>query len=126
VRSGDIEVADGVQRDTGKKRGCSRWSIASWSNEEARPERARAVGALGDGVALDLLHVLDKRKASEDALDQGEERETEKRQQDHLETSESTTHGGSDIELRRAIRAAWRHNRESKKGEMERRGTGFL
>jgi hypothetical protein len=57
-------------------------------------------------VALDLLHVLDKQKASEDALDQGEEKETEKRQQDHLEASELTMHGGSDAELRRAIRAA--------------------
>jgi hypothetical protein len=99
MRSGDIEVADGVHRDAGKTRGCSRWSIASWSNEEARPKGARVAGALGDGVALDLLHVLDKRKALEDALDQGEERETEKRQQDHLEASESMTHGGSDAEL---------------------------
>jgi hypothetical protein len=100
VRSGDVEVVNGVQRDTGKTRGCSRSSIASWSNEEARPEEARAAGALGDDAALGLLHVLDKRKASEDAPEQGEERETEKRQQDHLEASESTTHGGSDAELR--------------------------
>jgi hypothetical protein len=54
---------------------------------------------LGDGVALNLLHVLDKQKSSEDALDQGEERETEKMQQDHLEASESTMHGGSDAQI---------------------------
>jgi hypothetical protein len=42
----------------------------------------------------DLLQVLDKQKTSEDALEQGEERETEKRRRGYLETLESTKHGG--------------------------------
>jgi hypothetical protein len=52
-------------------------SISSWSFEEERPEGARVAGALG--VALDLLHGLDKIEASEEAPEQGEERETERR-----------------------------------------------
>jgi hypothetical protein len=126
VRSGDVEVVNRVQRDTGKMRGCSRSSIASWSNEEARSEEAQAAGALGDDAALGLLHVLDKRKASEDAVEQGEERKTEKRRHDHLEASESTMHGGSDAELRRAIRAAWQHNPERNEGGNGEEREGYL
>jgi hypothetical protein len=37
-------------------------------------------------MALDLLHGLDKIEASEEAPEQGEERETERRQRDHLES----------------------------------------
>jgi hypothetical protein len=39
VRSGDVEVADGVQVDAARMGARSAVSISSWSVEEGRPER---------------------------------------------------------------------------------------
>jgi hypothetical protein len=62
--------------------------------------------SFSDQAALGLLHVLDKRRTSDDAPEQGGERETERGWQNHLKASESAAHGDSDVGLRQTIRAA--------------------
>jgi hypothetical protein len=82
--------------------------------------------SFSDEAALSLLHVLDKRRTSDDAPEQGGERETERGRQNHLKVSESAAHGGSDTGLRRIIRAAWRRNPERKEVENGEEREGYL
>jgi hypothetical protein len=74
-------------------------SFASNGEAERWLEMAWYRCASGLDAGIDLLQDLDNKMVSEDAPENGEERETKRRRRDHLEASESSTHGGSDAEL---------------------------
>jgi hypothetical protein len=75
---------------------------------EVWTEEFLATVIFGDDSTLDLLHVLDKRKASVDVSDQGKEVRLKERARAYLGASESSSHCGSTVDLRRGISAAWR------------------
>jgi hypothetical protein len=78
-------------------------------DREVWTEEFLAAVIFGDDAALDLLHVFDKRMASADTSDQGEELRIKERARAYLGASESSSHRGSTADLRRGISAPWRH-----------------
>jgi hypothetical protein len=97
---GGAGLHDEIRRSAVNSRAWSMSSFASNGEAERWLEMARYRCASGLDAEIDLLQDLDKKMVSEGALEHGEERETKRRWQDHLEASESSTHGGSDAELR--------------------------
>jgi hypothetical protein len=102
--------------------GCGRrvrWGPGGMSRRD-RSERGREELRWWCGALIAAC--FGQRKASDDALEQGKERETKMGQRNHLETSETSSHLGSDAALRRRIAVAWRCVTEWKKGR-NREGT---
>jgi hypothetical protein len=100
VLSSDGEMVNKGRRDEAMSNPWSMHSIMSWRDVEEWLEGLWSSGALGGGGPAQIRTQLSVKSCRWNAPEQGEERETEKRWQGHLEASESTMHGGSDAELR--------------------------
>jgi hypothetical protein len=94
-------------------------SITSWRDAEEWLEGLRSSGASGGGGSAQIQTQTSVKSCQRNAPECGEDRETKKRRQDHLDASELTINAGSDAELRQAIRAGWR-----RLGYWNKRGKG--